>query len=291
MRHLIATAALLTVLTTSAGSVSANDNDRAVKLAEYRKSFQTDEDLIKAVAAWRQTFSRAMQLHVDEIASDCDLNPGQKRHLEVAAKGVVERYVGRWTDAVAIRLVVMEEQDGESGFADSLFDNDELEQMSWLVGTWPLVRIMLREPVWQQALQKSLTKEQFDRLATKTRRRDARQLDVLTNWVMERLDQDYLLADKQVARLRPLVRKQLAGAEVPATEHIYGQIFTLIWPYRISEADVTEILTPTQWEIWKERSAVFTEIGDDLWTESFRVSDWFDPNSLQRDGIELPDAE
>lgn len=291
MRLLTPLAGLLITLVILKAPASADEKDRAVALAAFRKSTHDDEAMSKAIAGWGEIFSRTIQMHADEVAADCGLDEGQKRHLDIAAKGVSERYLRRWTDAVAIRLIVMEEKQQESPIADTLFDNDEQKQISWLTGTWPIARTMQRDSVWQQALQKSLTKEQLEQVQLKIRKRDERHLDMLTNWVLDRLDEDFLLSNQQQTRLRPLVREQFADEATPVTEHIYGQIFTLAWAYRIPAEKVSEVLTPIQMTLWNDRVAVFTEFADELWADTFRVNDWFDPDTLKRDGIEIPQTE
>ncbi|MBI1311950.1 hypothetical protein GC176_11710 [bacterium] len=291
MRLLTSAAALLIVLTSFDAGASADEKDRAVKLAEFRKSAHDDEETRTAIAGWRQFFLGAMQMHADEIAADCRLNADQKRHLDVAAKGVVERYVKRWTDAVAIRLIVMKEKDEEPELGGSFFDPEDTREIAWAVGTRQIIRIIQREPLWQQTLQKTLTPEQREFVEAKGRKRDERQIDVAVNWILDRLDQDYLLTEQQQARVKPLLRQHLSKATIPVSSHLFGQLYTLAWAYRIPDAEINKIFTPSQQQLWGLRAELFTEIGEDLWSENLLTDRWFDPDSLNRDGIQIPETE
>lgn len=279
--RLVFAAVTVSAVSVGIGAVGADTTDQeqqAARLAAIRQKLQFDRKVVAAVAGWKRSFHRAMKLYVEEISQDVPLGPENRRYLEIAATGVVARFVPKWTDAVTVRLAAIEDEARRDSILSTIFDEDDLEAIQWLVGNWRLIQIMQRDPVWQRALKKVTTDEQFRQISNRAEVRSAREHRILEDWVMDRLDHEYLLSEKQADRLRALIARQLDDPKIPVVEELYGQVFTLTWAYRVPVDQVTDVLTPVQLELWKKRRALFVEFGEELWPESLSVREWFDPS-------------
>lgn len=280
MRSLIALAVALSSLWATGRAPAAEDETPAIKLAAYLQEIRTDEDAAAAMARWQAIFSRNLQMYVDRLAADFSLDESQQRHLEIAAKGTVERFMQRWARSMAIRYLLLEEEGEDSDEFDSIVQAEDLDEMQLVIGAERFVTWVTSDSLWRTAVQKTLGAEQFEKLQAQTRARSEQFLDRITDNVVEWLDRQYLFSAAQRKKLRPLVRRELAKVPFPVEGHIYSQFFTLAWAYRVPAEELSPILTESQMGVWKHMAEMHVEILDELGAELGRYLDWFNPDSL-----------
>ncbi len=280
MRSLIALAVVLSSAWHGEQTVRADDVAPAVKLAAYVEEFRSDEDAAAAVRRWQTIFGHNLQMYVDRIAADFSLESGQRKHLKVAAKGTIERFMRRWTRSMAIRAILLEERGEDSDAFDSIMDADELDEMQLVIGAERFVVWVTNDPLWQKAVTKVLGSERFDELRTQERARSEQFLDRVTDNVIEWLDRQYFFSMAQRKKLRVLVRRELSKHPHPVEGHIYSQFFTLAWAYQVPAEELSSILTESQMAVWTQMAEMHVEILEELGSELGRYIEWFNPDSL-----------
>ncbi|MHC4879170.1 MAG: hypothetical protein ACYTGL_22175 [Planctomycetota bacterium] len=280
MRSLIALAIVLSSVWHADHAVRADDVEPAVKLAVYMENVRTDEAAAAAMLRWRAIFGRNLQMYVDRMVADFSLDPGQRKHLEVAAKGTIERFMRRWIRSMVIRAILLEERGEDSDALDSILDADELDEMQLVIGAERFVAWVTNDPLWQKAVNKVLGSERFDELRAQERTRSGQFIDRVTDNVIEWLNRQYFFSMAQRKKLRVLVRRELSKHPHPVEGHIYSQFFTLAWAYRVPAEELSSVLTESQMTIWTQMTELHVELLDELGSELDQYTEWFNPDSL-----------
>lgn len=280
MRSLIAVAAVLSSLWPAGDSLAAEDDPPAVKLAAYLEAVRTDEDATTAMDRWRTIFGRSLQMHIDRLAADFSLDSTRRRHLEVAAKGTVERFMRRWIRSLVMRAILQEESGEDSELFESILDADDLNEMQLLIGADQYLTPVTNDRLWQNAVSKVLGPERSNELQKQKRARSEQFLDRSTDNVIEWFDRQYFFSKAQRKTLRELVRLELSKQPVPAEGNVYSQFFTLAWAYRIPEDKLLPILTESQMTIWVQVKEQHLEILNEISLEMSQYLNWFNPDSL-----------
>ncbi len=280
MRSLIAVTVVLSSLWLAGHSQAAEDEKPAIKLATYLENIRTDKDGAAAVARWQTIFSRSLQMHIDRLVADFSLDSAQRRHLEVAAKGTIERFMRRWTRSLVMKAILLEERGEDTEMIESILDADDFSEMQLLIGADQYLSLVTKDRLWQNAVSKVLGSNRFDELQEQERARSEQFLDRCADNVIEWLDRQYFFSTIQRKKLRELVRQELSKQPIPAEGNIYSQFFTLAWAYRIPDDKLLPVLTESQMEVWAQVKEQHLEIFDELGPAMDKYLDWFNPDSL-----------
>ncbi len=280
MRSLIAVAVVLLSLLPVGHSASAEDGTPAIKLAAYLENIRTDEDGADAIARWQTIFGRSLRMHIDRLVADFSLDSDQRKHLEVCAKGTIERFMRRWTRSLVMKAILAEERGEDSDLVESILDADDLNEMQLMIGADRYLVQVTNDRVWQKAVSKVLGSERFAEVQTQERARTERFLDRCAANVVEWLDRQYFFSNTQRKKLHELVRLELTKQPVPVEGNLYSQFFTLAWAYRVPDDKLLPVLTESQMETWMQMKEQHLEILDEIGSEMNQYVDLFNPDSL-----------
>lgn len=284
MRLLIVVGVLMAIQLTAACSSFADEPIEkaapAIQLAAHVEALQADEDSRAAMQKWQAVFEKTLQLYIDRLVSNFQLDEAQRKHLEIAAKGTVERYIKRWTRALAMRAILMEQEGEETVGLDPVFDADEIDEYAQAFAPESFVKWMTADPLWQRALEKTLDAESLQQLRDREREREASIRDRLADTALVWLDEQYLLSEVQRQKLRPLIYQEISKDLTIFSGHIYTQFYALVWAYQIPAEKMQLILSETQLKLWTKRAQEYSELITGTESETRKIVRWFDPDSL-----------
>ena len=264
---------LLVLLLSSRLSGFEDDEDNPT-LEEARNEVQ--ENWRPVLEKWRTHFLDCMAMHIQEIELDCDLRKSQMDRLKLAARGAVDHHMKRWMETIARRLAAGNNpHQGE--LVEAVFDEDDdtRSQLQAMIGRYALLRILVREPVWERALKTTLPEAQRKMITDRMRRREESWQMMTIRRAMEAVDRDLLLADRQKAELRPVLELRLKKCD-PLFVNLYGGYVLNAWIYGTKTEAIDEILTRRQLETWEARKALFgDEFGDEDIAE-YSFQNWFE---------------
>ena len=272
MRSLIAVAVVLWSLLPVGQSALAEDETPAIKLAAYLEDIRNDEDGAAAIARWETIFGRSLLMHIDRLVADFSLDSDQRKHLEVAAKGTIERFMRRWTRSLVMKAILAEERGEDSELVGSILDADDLNEMQLMIGADRYLAQVTNDRLWQKAVSKVLGSQRFAELQTQERARSEQFLDRCSDNVVEWLDRQYFFSNTQRKKLHELVRLELTKQPVPVEGNLYSQFFTLAWAYRVPDDKLLPVMTESQMETWMQMKEQHLEILDEIGSERTSTS-------------------
>lgn len=260
--HLI----LTLLLSGNASSLRAEDGLLNKKLrAAIKLKLQETAEQQQAV------FQRYMVIKVGEIQRVCELDDSQVKRLTIAAKGAVERFTERWKDGTVTWLLRMAgDIDGDADIdqmAADFADEDMMEQFELIMGVGVVTEAICRQPIWENALEKSLeSRQKATYEVSETKRQQVRRV-ATTDYLISILDQEFLLTADQQQKIRPLVEDMIANNHLQNFRGtIMGSFLLSVNLYKMPRAKLAKVMTAEQIKIWDtklKKYEMYFEMEDD----------------------------
>ena len=218
--------------------------------------------LRKSVDARRVVFHRYAAMRIGELDRTCDLSEDQVKKLQVASKGLVEQFTGKWIDSVAAWVFQMggrglnvNEQMVKQFVSEQMMANYELS-----MGVSPVSSVMSRQPIWVKAVKRTLTEDQWNQYVAYRKAQDEESRRAGINYQMNMFTRDFLLSESQQKQLRPLFEAEYRKHERKLVGPYIGSIMMMGQLYKLPVSRLENILDEAQLETWKQRSKQFGQL-------------------------------
>ncbi len=219
-----------------------------------------------------------LQIRVDEMKLVCGIDDAQVRKLNVAAKAVAQRQVGKWTEQMEqFQMWNNTEEDGDDDEVIRVEDID-LKKIDANVLQWVSQDFggeagsrLTSNRIWKKAIKATLNDEQRKDLADFRKARKDRMLDACAELISINFGNRLSLSEEQLDRFTELLRKKLGSSNQPTFNSInnfYGSIQIIA---SLERKDLSELLNDKQLKRLRIILGAYGNVG--MWQEDLEIDE------------------
>ncbi len=233
----------------------------------------------QAEQKWRKETAAAYLLHVEDIARTVHPRDDVIAHLNSAAHGITEKRMDEWRNVFERKARAAAEN-----YAP-LLPNGKMTLAAWGDVTYNALNSSdypspENDAAWKATIRSALSPNEWSQWEARRKERALSMESVGPQLASAEFDSLLRLTPAQVEKLKPIIRdviKEYApniASRFPSNGGFGWQALSpsVFLPFLGAEAQVQEILTPDQWELWMkdERHAAALEIWKEVQTDHER---------------------